>query len=136
MSRIIESAMDYLGEAMSPRAPSHQPRIRSSAVGRLSRRLGISESDALNACGISEGEFQNRKRKRERLTEVESDGVLRVARVAIEAERVFANNEKAHRWLLSKSIVLAARPLELLGTDAGAREVEFELVRIDSGDFV
>ena len=62
--------------------------------------------------------------------------MLRVARVAQEAERVFDNPEKARAWLSKRSAILGGvTPLELLGTDAGARDVEAELTRIEWGDF-
>jgi putative toxin-antitoxin system antitoxin component (TIGR02293 family) len=69
------------------------------------------------------------------LSEAESDRALRVARIADEAERVFGDSDKARRWLSAGSHILGAKPLDLLATDAGAREVEAELIRIDFGDF-
>jgi putative toxin-antitoxin system antitoxin component (TIGR02293 family) len=57
-------------------------------------------------------------------------------RVVEEAERVFGNPAKAHRWLREPSRALdKAVPLELLETEARARIVENELGVIDHGMF-
>jgi putative toxin-antitoxin system antitoxin component (TIGR02293 family) len=61
--------------------------------------------------------------------------VLRIARVASLAERVFEDSEKARRWLSKENRMLGARPLELLASDQGTHEVEAELNRIELGDF-
>ena len=47
---------------------------------------------------------------------------------------VFGDVGKARRWLSADNRILGGRPLDLLATDAGARDVEYELVRIDHGD--
>ncbi|RRU06573.1 MbcA/ParS/Xre antitoxin family protein [Stenotrophomonas sp. 278] len=68
------------------------------------------------------------------MSKAESDSAQRIARVTSEAERVFGDATKAGRWLSSVSTILGAKPLDLLATDAGARDVEYELMRIDQGD--
>ena len=51
------------------------------------------------------------------------------------ADRVFADHEKAQRWLRKESRVLEASPIDLLRSETGARIVEEELHRIDYGIF-
>jgi len=111
------------------------PQLPSRAIGRLAAKLLVSPETVLYVSDISERTFQRRQAEHKPLTEAESDRVLRIARVASEAERVFGSGEKASRWLSTASRILGAKPLELLATDAGARDVEYELVRIDHGDF-
>lgn len=165
MSETVDKVLDYLGEkppklagapqaaalkqkaatgrrAVKVRAGSRivqgsirAPQLPSRAVGRLAAKLSVSPEIVLYVSDISERTFQRRQANQEPLTEAESDRVLRIARVAREAERVFGNNDKASRWLSSGNRILGAKPLDLLGTDAGARDVEYELVRIDHGDF-
>src|SRR5690606_8665213 len=101
------------------------------AVGRLAAKLSVTPEMVLQVSDISERTFHRRQAKQEPLTEAESDRVLRIARIAREAERVFGSGEKASRWLSTTSRILGAKPLDLLATDAGARDVEYELVRID-----
>ncbi|MBT2767822.1 DUF2384 domain-containing protein [Stenotrophomonas sp. ISL-67] len=64
----------------------------------------------------------------------EVDGALRVTRVTREAARVFGSDEKATRWLSAANGILGAKPMDLLVTVAGARDVEHELARIDHGN--
>lgn len=114
---------------------SRAPRLSSDAVARLAAKLAVAPEYVLDVSDISARTFQRRQANREPLTEAESDRVLRIARILLEAERVFGDAAKASRWLSSESRILGARPLDLLATDAGARDVEQELVRIDYGDF-
>jgi putative toxin-antitoxin system antitoxin component (TIGR02293 family) len=59
---------------------------------------------------------------------------LRVARVLAAAEETFGSQEKAGAWLRRPTVALAGeRPLELLDTDEGSREVETLLGRISHG---
>lgn len=51
------------------------------------------------------------------------------------AQAVFDNTENAKRWMATPNLILGATPLDLLGTDEGAKRVEDELTRIEHGDF-
>jgi len=150
MSETIERVLHYLGEKPPKVSPRHTvsepgatvvvtifraPQLTSKAVGRLATKLAVNTETVLDVSDISARTFHRRQAKQERLTEAESDRVLRIARVASEAERVFGDATRAGRWLSSVSTILGAKPLDLLATDAGARDVEYELIRIDQGDF-
>ena len=64
------------------------------------------------------------------------DSVLAKAYVLQEAQRIFADAEKASHWLQRPSRALGGRaPLAMLDTAAGVREVTEELGRIDHGIF-
>jgi putative toxin-antitoxin system antitoxin component, TIGR02293 family len=74
------------------------------------------------------------RRKVGTLTAEQSDRLLRVARVVAMAEETFGNQQKAAAWLRRPTSPLAGeRPLDLLDTDEGAREVETLLGRIAHG---
>ena len=74
------------------------------------------------------------RRKLGTLTPEQSDRLMRVARVLAAAEETFGSREKAGTWLRRPTTTLAGeRPLELLDTDEGAREVETVLGRIAHG---
>jgi putative toxin-antitoxin system antitoxin component (TIGR02293 family) len=74
------------------------------------------------------------RRKLGTLTPEQSDRLVRVARVLAAAEETFGSREKAGIWLRRPTTALAGeRPLELLDTDEGAREVETLLGRIAHG---
>lgn len=151
MAGSVERILDYLGEGPQTAAGAlpvggktkvanattsvRAPKLASAVVGRLADRLSVSQETVLIVSDIKLRTFHRRQEKREALTEAESDRIMRIARVAEEAERVFGSGEKSKRWLSTDNRILGARPLDLLATDAGSRDVENELVRIDYGDF-
>jgi len=74
------------------------------------------------------------RRRVGRLTKQQSDRLLRIVRVMAVAEETFGNREKAAAWLRRHTTALAGeRPLDLLDTGEGAREVEKLLGRIGHG---
>ena len=74
------------------------------------------------------------RRKLGTLTPDQSDRLVRVARVLAAAEETFGSKEKAGRWLRRPTAPLdGERPLDLLDTDEGTREVETLLGRIAHG---
>lgn len=77
--------------------------------------------------------WSNRK-KVGTLTSEQSDRLLRVARTIALAEEVFGQEKKADIWLRRPTTALGGeRPLDLLDTEEGAREVETLLTRIAHG---
>jgi len=75
-----------------------------------------------------------KQRNRERLSPSESDRLARLARIAVRAEEALGDRDTAYRWLGTHNRALEGRqPLELLGTDAGATEMQEVLVRIEHG---
>ncbi|NYZ14517.1 DUF2384 domain-containing protein [Azospirillum sp. RWY-5-1] len=74
------------------------------------------------------------RRKVGSLTPEQSDRLMRVARVVALAEDTFGAQPKAAAWLRRPTTALGGeRPLDLLDTDEGAREVETLLGRIAHG---
>lgn len=68
------------------------------------------------------------------LTPDQSDKLIRVARVIARAEQTFGSPEKAHMWLRRPTTPLKGEePMKLLDTEAGARQVEDLLTKIDHG---
>jgi putative toxin-antitoxin system antitoxin component (TIGR02293 family) len=109
--------------------------LETSAIDLLASRLDVESSSLLQVSRIPARTFQRRQAEGKSLSETETDRVLRIARVASLAERVFEDSEKARRWLSKENRMLGARPLELLASDQGTHEVEAELNRIELGDF-
>ena len=113
------------------------------APGRF--QLPPNSIDNLKALGFTNDEIYRivaprrtlarRKELNQRLTTSESDRVLRLERLSAMADRVFADHEKAQRWLRKRSRVLEVAPIELLQSETGATLVEEELHRIDYGMF-
>jgi putative toxin-antitoxin system antitoxin component (TIGR02293 family) len=77
--------------------------------------------------------WQLRKQRRKPLTAAESEKAARLARIFALAIDAFQNPEKAAQWLRRRSRVLGRMPIDLLDSEAGARLVEEELLRITWG---
>jgi putative toxin-antitoxin system antitoxin component (TIGR02293 family) len=106
-----------------------------AAVTTLAERIGVTPEELLAVVGIPARTAARRKTERF-LKPDEADRVLRVARVVEESARVFGGYEKGATWLRARHPLLAgAAPFTLLGSDAGAKSVSDELIRIDHGDF-
>lgn len=75
-----------------------------------------------------------RRKESARMRAVESDRVIRLARVGARAVRVLGTEEQAATWLHRSNKALGDQPpLELLRTDLGAKQVEDVLGRIEHG---
>ena len=106
-----------------------------AAVAALAGRIGVTVDDALAVIGIPARTAARRKAE-SFLKPDEADRLLRVARVMEEAVRVLGGNARAGAWLLAPHPLLGGEtPFALLDSDAGAKSVSDELVRIDFGDF-
>jgi putative toxin-antitoxin system antitoxin component (TIGR02293 family) len=109
-------------------------RLDAKALADLSRH-GYSE-DEVFALVVPKRTLARRRASNERLTVEETDKTLRLARIAVQAERVFGAPEKAHRWLRkAKRELQGETPLAYLASEAGARVVEEMLFRIEHGIF-
>ena len=109
-------------------------RVATSAVTALARH-GYSEAEIF-ALVVPKRTLARRKAANEPLTVEETDKALRLERIASQAERVFGEPAKAHRWLRKpKRALQGETPVAYLATEAGARVVEEMLVRIEHGMF-
>jgi putative toxin-antitoxin system antitoxin component (TIGR02293 family) len=110
------------------------PLVHAGRIDRLKER-GFS-TEELHRIVAPRRTLARRVQTGQRLSPAEADRVLRLERVIDLAERVFADGDKAHRWLRKESRALdGARPIDLLQTETGAHLVEDELHRIDHGMF-
>jgi putative toxin-antitoxin system antitoxin component (TIGR02293 family) len=78
----------------------------------------------------------HRKQKAQLLTPEQSDRLARILRIYARAEEALGELPKATRWLHKENRALQGqRPVDLLGSDAGARAVEKVLGRLEHGVF-
>jgi putative toxin-antitoxin system antitoxin component (TIGR02293 family) len=83
---------------------------------------------------ISPRTLKHRKSRNESLSNVETERVVRVARLVELAEEVFGSREKALLWLRSSDDRLDNRsPMQMLINEPGGRLVENMLWQIDEG---
>jgi putative toxin-antitoxin system antitoxin component (TIGR02293 family) len=105
--------------------------IPATSLRRLADQIDGSVQEIQEIAGINRSTFARRLRNDSRLKVDESDRVARVARVVGAAIDVLGRNE-ALQWLRQPNIALGQRiPLSMLGTDAGARQVERIIGRIE-----
>jgi putative toxin-antitoxin system antitoxin component (TIGR02293 family) len=85
-----------------------------------------------SALGVSETAW--RMRMPRETSPSSSDRLYRLARIFALAEEVLEDREQAREWLRSPQVGLNNRvPFVLMETEAGAREVEDLLLRIEHG---
>jgi putative toxin-antitoxin system antitoxin component (TIGR02293 family) len=122
------------------------PRIRSDRdlASLVEKRLPATAVKSLVRGGLSDAEayqlilprrtLAHRIAKHQPLSKEESDRAVRVARITAMAEQAFGEADRAWRWLRKPKRHFEGRsPIEMLGTEAGARLVEEKVVQIDDG---
>ena len=126
---------DYLGvsaQSLLDLAGIVEHGLPLESVGRLKEK-GLSFSEVSEVV-ISPRTLKHRKARGERLSNEETDRVVRVARIISLAEQVFGDHGKALAWLRSPDDRLHNRtPLSLLHTESGGRVIENMLWQIDEG---
>jgi putative toxin-antitoxin system antitoxin component (TIGR02293 family) len=127
--------VDFTGFAESAIAfDAASARVEPAALTDLARH-GYSEEEIF-VLVVPKRTLARRRAANEPLTVEETDKALRLARIAVQAERVFGEPEKAHRWLRkAKRELKGETPLAYLASEAGARVVEEMLHRIEHGMF-
>jgi putative toxin-antitoxin system antitoxin component (TIGR02293 family) len=97
-------------------------------------RFGLSREETSQALDLPPRTLARRKQE-QRLRSDESDRLFRLVRVAAQATETLGD-ESGKQWLHTPNRALGGqRPLELLDTDIGSRQVEEVLGRIEHGVF-
>lgn len=92
--------------------------------------------EAIEDVVIPHRTFMRRKAARQDLNGEETDRALRVARVALHADRVFHDRERAQDWLNHPNTKFSGQtPFSLLKSEAGYHLVEETLFQIEHGIF-
>ena len=111
--------------------------VPQAAAVRVRERLELTEREFAEGLGVSAKTLQRLARNEGgRLTPAQGDRLYRMARLVALAEEVFEDRARAREWLRQPQRGLGSRvPLALMRTEAGAREVEDLLGRIEYGVF-
>lgn len=108
--------------------------IPAAALRALVERTGLRQADVSSRFGIPQRTLSRRLAQHSRLTAAESDRAVRLARVYAMAAETLGDDGKASEWLKTPNRALdGERPLDLLDTDPGVREVEEVLGRVAYG---
>lgn len=125
------------GPVLDSLSPIHHQlvaRARPEALDELSQH-GFSEDEVYRLV-VPKRTLARRRAADELLTVDETDKALRLMRIAVQAEQVFGEPEKAHRWLRKpKRALNGETPVACLATEVGGRIVEGMLIRIEHGMF-
>jgi len=109
--------------------------LPTDSLDRVKMVLGLSDVEVAHALGISLKTIHRlRKDPGRHLSSQASDRLYRLARLYQLANDVLEDPESAREWLRSPQIGLDNRvPLDLTTSEAGSREVEALLMRIEYG---
>ena len=109
--------------------------LSPAAIERIKQALGLSDADLARILGISAKTINRLRKTPDRhLSSAASDRLYRMARLYVLAIEVLEDPEAAQEWLRSPQIGLNRRPpVDLMSTEAGSREVENLLLRIEHG---
>ncbi len=106
-----------------------------SSFEKLRRKLDVSDNLLSQVINIPMRTLTRRKQQG-RLNVIESEKVLRIARLYDKALEVFEDEEAAEKWLKEPARGLGGViPLEYAKTELGAQEIEKLLSRIEHGVF-
>lgn len=103
------------------------------ALESLKKILRLSDREISSALDVSTKTASRwRHGEKTRLPSSVSDRIFRYARIFALAEQVLEDRDAARDWLHDTQIGLGGRsPIDLMRTEAGAREVESLLIRIE-----
>lgn len=100
----------------------------------LQTTLGLPMEQLASLVGLSRATLQRRKKTSGKLSLVQSDRVVRLAKLMGKAIDVLEGQDNARQWMMTPQHGLGgAIPLEYADTEVGAREVENLLGRIEHG---
>lgn len=115
-------------------ANSIEKGLPPSAMKRIKKALELADVQISSALGISAKTMQRIRRSRASLPTQIGDRLYRLAHIFTLASEVLEDKKLAREWLQSPQIGFNNRtPLELMTTEAGAREVEDLLGRMEHG---
>ncbi len=98
--------------------------------------LNTTTKELADSLKISVKTIDRRKSKKEHLSSIESEKLLRLSQIANKAIAVFEDAEYAKKWLKEKNLHLNNNtPLSMCDTEPGGNEVTELLGRIEYGVF-
>lgn len=112
-----------------------QKGLSPKAIDRLKAALQLNDQEVSSTLGVSQKTIGRlRSQPRKKLAVGVGDRLYRAAHIFALASSALGNEEAAREWLRTPQIGLNSEvPLDLLSTEAGAREVEDLLGRIEHG---
>jgi putative toxin-antitoxin system antitoxin component (TIGR02293 family) len=108
--------------------------LPASAIDRIKESLDLPDSQLTLALAMSTKTLGRMRKTHRLLSLLEGDRLYRLAQLIVLAHEVFERDDLVREWFRSPQLGLNNRtPIEVLVTEAGAREVEDLLLRIEHG---
>ena len=126
-------AFRYASLALEEAATLVNEGIAGSGVAELQERLDLTSREMSALVSIPDRTLSRRKQQ-DRLPPDESERIYRIGRLSDLAEAALGGRPNAVQWLKEPNFALGNKaPLEVAGTEPGARLVEQVLGRIEHG---
>ena len=104
------------------------------SVSYVKKKLNLTDGELARILDVSERTLSRLRQTKKRLTIAASDRLYRLIHIFSLAGEVFENHNSAREWLHQPQVGLGGRiPIDFIRTEAGAREVEDLLGRIEYG---
>lgn len=136
MIRDLRQLLNITGKVTSPLqfGARVERGLSSLTIDRVKDVLDIPDLQLSAALGISAKTMSRLRQGKRRLPLQVGDRLYRLARIFALAQDVLEDPARAREWLRTPQIGLNNRiPLDVMMTEAGAREVEDILTRIEYG---
>ncbi len=99
--------------------------LPASAFVGVAVALDLTVDELAAKLGVSPRTIRDQRKKLARLSSENTEKLVRIARVQHQARKVFSTDEAVSDWLTSPAPALeGTKPIDLLDTDIGAREIE------------
>lgn len=132
-ARLQDSALEVSPKKKPSAVQLIQGGLKVAEFDRLQQQLGVSSERLSELLRLGKSTL-HRRRQTGRLTKDESDKVVRFQRLFEQAVSVLSDPEEARDWLKAEAYGLnGVTPLDHADTEAGAREVESLLWRLEHG---
>lgn len=97
--------------------------------------LSLTVDELAAKLGVSPRTIRDQRKKLARLSSENTEKLVRIARIQHQARKIFSTDEAVSDWLMSPAPALeGAKPIDLLDTGLGAREIEAVLNGIAYGN--
>lgn len=135
MQTTNKSVLDLGSQNPKALIPLFKKGLGTDLFSKVADCIGVSERRLADTVDITVSTLTRRKRAG-RFTTSESERLYRLIRIYHRAVDVLGSEESARQWLATPVMALGwEKPLDYADTEAGAREVESVLGRIEHGVF-
>jgi putative toxin-antitoxin system antitoxin component (TIGR02293 family) len=109
--------------------------LPAGAFDATARALALTVDELAAKLGISPRTLRDQRKRKVRLSSENTEKLVRIARIQTLARSVLSTDEAVAEWLRAPAPALnGIKPIDLLDTDTGAREIEAVLHGIAYGN--